>query len=210
MNRLRAASRSRSPLCSPGLVGCGSTVLRAVATPGAATPLQPTAASAQGIVMGGQQPVAGVTIQLYQAGACRVRLCRHPARKLRPHHRGRQLLAPDPLLHRRLAGLPRRHGRPTHRRHEHVRGRDQQQPRHDGRPRDLRRRVPQHLHQRQRAHHRRHRLGAVPLHERSDPRRRARVERGRPRQRLRRDQRAREHRHRGHLRPHPPGRCYPA
>lgn len=48
-----------------GLAGCGM----GVATPSTATtPATVPAAAARGIVMGGQQPVAGVTLQLYQAG----------------------------------------------------------------------------------------------------------------------------------------------
>lgn len=46
-----------------GLGGCGAAV-----SPGASAPATLTVAAAHGVVMGGQQPVAGVTLQLYQAG----------------------------------------------------------------------------------------------------------------------------------------------
>jgi streptogramin lyase len=45
------------------LTGCGGAVY-----PSAAKPVAIAATSVQGIVMGGQQPVAGVMVQLYQAG----------------------------------------------------------------------------------------------------------------------------------------------
>jgi hypothetical protein len=51
-------------LAAIGLGGCGT----AVSTP-ASKPATLTAAPIQGTVMGGQQPVAGVTLQLYQAGS---------------------------------------------------------------------------------------------------------------------------------------------
>jgi len=50
-------------VAAAGLSGCGTGV-----TPEQAKPAVVTAAALQGIVMGGQQPVAGVTLQLYQAG----------------------------------------------------------------------------------------------------------------------------------------------
>jgi len=50
-------------VAAAGLIGCGTG-----AVPTDAKPAVVTAASLQGIVMGGQQPVAGVTLQLYQAG----------------------------------------------------------------------------------------------------------------------------------------------
>jgi hypothetical protein len=46
-----------------GLSGCG-----AAGSPGASAPATLAVAAAHGVVMGGQQPVAGVTLQLYQAG----------------------------------------------------------------------------------------------------------------------------------------------
>jgi streptogramin lyase len=46
-----------------GLSGCGAGV-----PPGASAPATLTLPAAHGVVMGGQQPVAGVTLQLYQAG----------------------------------------------------------------------------------------------------------------------------------------------
>ena len=46
-----------------GLSGCGTGT-----SPTDSKPAALTAAPVQGIVMGGQQPVAGVTLQLYQAG----------------------------------------------------------------------------------------------------------------------------------------------
>ncbi len=45
------------------LTGCGAGVISDAVKPATAT-----AGSLQGVVMGGQQPVAGVTVQLYQAG----------------------------------------------------------------------------------------------------------------------------------------------
>jgi hypothetical protein len=50
-------------VAAAGLSGCGTGV-----APEATKPAAITAAALQGIVMGGQQPVAGVTLQLYQAG----------------------------------------------------------------------------------------------------------------------------------------------
>ena len=50
-------------LAATVLSGCGGGVYS-----GSSSPVTKVAAAAQGIVMGGQQPVAGVTIQLYQAG----------------------------------------------------------------------------------------------------------------------------------------------
>ena len=46
-----------------GLSGCGTGV-----SSSASKPVTVSAAALQGVVMGGQQPVAGVTLQLYQAG----------------------------------------------------------------------------------------------------------------------------------------------
>jgi hypothetical protein len=50
-------------VAASGLSGCGTGVVQEVSKPATLA-----AASLQGVVMGGQQPVAGVTIQLYQAG----------------------------------------------------------------------------------------------------------------------------------------------
>jgi hypothetical protein len=50
-------------LVAAGLSGCGTGVVQE-----ASKPATLIAAPLQGVVMGGQQPVAGVTIQLYQAG----------------------------------------------------------------------------------------------------------------------------------------------
>jgi len=51
-------------LAAAGLSGCGT----GVSSSSASAPAMVTAAPVQGLVMGGQQPVAGVTVQLYQAG----------------------------------------------------------------------------------------------------------------------------------------------
>ena len=62
---LQAAVFAVASAATLGLVGCGM----GVATPSTnKAPATVAAAAARGIVMGGQQPVAGVTLQLYQAG----------------------------------------------------------------------------------------------------------------------------------------------
>jgi streptogramin lyase len=62
---LQAAVFAVATSATLGLAGCGM----GVATPSTSNaPATVPAAAARGIVMGGQQPVAGVTLQLYQAG----------------------------------------------------------------------------------------------------------------------------------------------
>ncbi len=60
---LKAIALAGAGMAMAGLCGCGSAVVQE-----ASKPTTLVAAALQGTVMGGQQPVAGVTIQLYQAG----------------------------------------------------------------------------------------------------------------------------------------------
>ncbi|HEY4382814.1 MAG TPA: NHL repeat-containing protein [Acidobacteriaceae bacterium] len=60
---LRSLLLATGALAVAGMSGCGTGV-----SSSASKPVVVTAARLQGVVMGGQQPVAGVTLQLYQAG----------------------------------------------------------------------------------------------------------------------------------------------
>ena len=60
---LRSLLLASAALSATGLSGCGVGV-----SSSASKPVVVTAAALQGVVMGGQQPVAGVTLQLHQAG----------------------------------------------------------------------------------------------------------------------------------------------
>jgi hypothetical protein len=62
---LRGVCAAGAAVCACAMVGCGTGIS---AVDGAAKPATVTATALKGIVMGGQQPVAGVTLQLYQAG----------------------------------------------------------------------------------------------------------------------------------------------
>lgn len=61
---MRSMTVAGAAIAMAVLSGCGTAVVS-----DATKPATVTAAPLQGVVMGGQQPVAGVTIQLYQAGA---------------------------------------------------------------------------------------------------------------------------------------------
>lgn len=61
---LRSLVLASGTLTALGIAGCGAGV-----APETSAPAKVTVAPARGIVMGGQQPVGGVTLQLYQAGA---------------------------------------------------------------------------------------------------------------------------------------------
>jgi hypothetical protein len=60
---LRALLLAGAACAATAVSGCGTGVSTT-----ASQPVKITAASVQGVFMGGQQPVAGVTVQLYQAG----------------------------------------------------------------------------------------------------------------------------------------------
>ena len=61
--RLRSLVFACAGLIALGIAGCGTGV-----SPEASVPAKLTVSPSRGVVMGGQQPVGGVTLQLYQAG----------------------------------------------------------------------------------------------------------------------------------------------
>lgn len=61
---IKIALWSCSLVAASAIAGCGTNTVSSVAN----NPAELTAPALQGIVMGGQQPVAGVNVQLYQAG----------------------------------------------------------------------------------------------------------------------------------------------
>jgi len=66
--RLQMVLAAIAMMCAAVLTGCGAGVLAPAGTAATSAPATIAAKPLTGMVMGGQQPVAGVTLQLYQAG----------------------------------------------------------------------------------------------------------------------------------------------